>query len=393
LRIAYLCHDPLPHTSTSTEQVVRACSGLARAGVRVDLVFRATRGVQAPRPEAVAAAYGFDEGLPGGLRLVPLEGGDRLPGALGTAAWEARAARAACAADYDLVCTRDLLALAWSLAIGSRCVFETYRADLQAAPLLAPWRFFSYHHPNLAGVIVHSALTGRAAVAAGLPPRKLLVAYNGFAREHFDPRLERAEARTRLGLPNDRPLVVYAGHVGRRKGFDAILRLASAVPEASFLVLGIDAGSGERGARADARRAGAGNLLLHPRVAPPRVPPYLFAADCLLIPTTAGPLVRHRRTVLPMKTFLYLAAGRPILGPDLPDLREVLTDGETALLVPPDDPAAAASALRRLLADEGLRARLSAGALAAGVAYTWESRSVRVKEFLEAVSAAPAVQC
>ena len=47
-----------------------------------------------------------------------------------------------------------------------------------------------------------------------------------------------------------------------------------------------------------------------------------------------------------MKTFSYLAAGRPIVAPDLPDLREVLRHNENALLVPPDDVDAAAAAIR-----------------------------------------------
>ncbi|MCW3058673.1 MAG: glycosyl transferase family 1, partial [Capsulimonas sp.] len=37
----------------------------------------------------------------------------------------------------------------------------------------------------------------------------------------------------------------------------------------------------------------------------------------------------------------------------------MLTDGETALLVPAEDPAALTAALRRLAADPGLRTRLA----------------------------------
>ena len=41
---------------------------------------------------------------------------------------------------------------------------------------------------------------------------------------------------------------------------------------------------------------------------------------------------------------------------------EVVRDGVNGLLVPPGSPAALAAALRRLLAEEGLRARLAAAA-------------------------------
>ncbi|MBP1635636.1 MAG: glycosyl transferase group 1 [Acidobacteria bacterium] len=400
LRIAHLCHDPLPHTSTSTEQVVRACAGLAALGVTVDLFFagsgpppqHAAQPGAADR-EAVAEAYGFATGLPDGLRLVPVPGVPALRGGAGIGAWEVRAARLARRGGYDLVLTRDLAALAWSLGGGSRAVFETYRADLQTSPWLWPWRRFCYCRPNLAGVITHSALTARAVVAAGVDERKVLVAMNGHASEHLQPRLGRDEARAILGLPGGRPLVVYAGHVGPRKGFAALAALAASVPEATFLAVGAEPGSAEeRDARRAAARSGAGNVSVLPRVPPARVPAYLFAADCLLIPPSAAPLVRHGRTVLPMKTFLYLGAGRPILAPDLPDVREVLTDGRTALLVPPDDVPAAAAALRRLLSDAALQAGLSAGALEAASLYTWDARSSRVKAFLEGMSAAPAIE-
>ena len=391
-RLAHLCHDRLPCSSTSTEQVVRSCSGLAALGVQVDLFFRgsglAVRHFAGPDPalrEEVAEAYGFAAGLPDALRLVPVPGGAVLRGPAGIGVWEARAARLARGGAYDLVCTRDLVALAWSLAAGSRSVFETYRADLQSVPWLGPWRRYCYRHPKLAGILVHSRLAGRSVVEAGADERRVLVAFNGYAPEHLEPRLGRDEARALLGLPRDTPLVVYAGHVGRAKGLDAVAGLAAAVPEALFLAVGAVPGSeGEREAIDAATRAGAVNLRVLPRVPPARVPVYLFAADCLLIPPTAGPLVRHGRTVLPMKTFLYLAAGRPILAPDLPDLVEVLANGRTAALVPPDDTPAAAATLRRILGDRCLRESLSGGAVDAARCYTWESRSRRVKAFLEA---------
>jgi glycosyltransferase involved in cell wall biosynthesis len=79
--------------------------------------------------------------------------------------------------------------------------------------------------------------------------------------------------------------------------------------------------------------------------------------------------------VLPLKTFSYLAAGRPILAPALPDTAELLRDGETALLVAPDDPAAAALALDALFAQPELAARLSANARALAERHSWDARA------------------
>jgi glycosyltransferase involved in cell wall biosynthesis len=56
------------------------------------------------------------------------------------------------------------------------------------------------------------------------------------------------------------------------------------------------------------------------------------------------------------------AAGKPVIASDIGGLRDIVVDGESGLLVPPDDRPALLAAMRRLIADEGLRDRLGAGA-------------------------------
>jgi len=65
--------------------------------------------------------------------------------------------------------------------------------------------------------------------------------------------------------------------------------------------------------------------------------------------------------VIPNKAFQALATGTPLVTADTPAARELLVDGESALLVAPGDPEALAGALRRLAADADLGERLSAG--------------------------------
>jgi len=98
---------------------------------------------------------------------------------------------------------------------------------------------------------------------------------------------------------------------------------------------------------------------------------------------TDEPLTRYRRTVLPMKVFSYMAAGRPILAPALPDLEEVLTHDQTAVLVPPDDAGLAARALRDLLGDPARAGRLAAAALDASREFTWEARARKISSALQ----------
>jgi hypothetical protein len=66
---------------------------------------------------------------------------------------------------------------------------------------------------------------------------------------------------------------------------------------------------------------------------------------------------RESRAVPPV-VFDALATGAPVVTADTAAARELLRDGESALLVPPADPEALANAIRQLAADEELRARL-----------------------------------
>ena len=101
-----------------------------------------------------------------------------------------------------------------------------------------------------------------------------------------------------------------------------------------------------------------------------------------MLPPTAKPLGTHGGAVLPIKTFSYLAAGRAILGPKLPDISEVLVDGRNACLVPPDDPTNAAVLLRELLSDENHLKRLSKEACRTASELTWDARAERIKSWL-----------
>jgi len=67
-----------------------------------------------------------------------------------------------------------------------------------------------------------------------------------------------------------------------------------------------------------------------------------------------------------------LACGTPLVTADTPGARELLVDGESALLVPPGDPEALASTLRRLAQDRTLAQQLAAGGRAAYEAHASE---------------------
>jgi len=383
LRIGYTCHDAFPSTNTNTQQIFWTTSEVARLGHIVDLHVPAVPDGADARA-SIARHYGSPGGvMPDGLRFAAAR--HRTSGSTSGKAWfDLRAPWRFSRRTHDLVWTRDPLAFATALQFRVPAVFETYRPDYATNVRFMPWRVATIGHSRrmgwvgeqrLAGVIAHSKLARDAFVEAGVPAERVLVAHNGFAPSLMEPRLSRDEARGSLGLSGDRPLVVYTGHVGPHKGTQALVALAGALPDIRLVIVGAGDEVERRWVAASGEQAGARNITVVPRVHLSEVARYLYAADCLLIPPTGEPLTRYRRTVLPMKVFSYMAAGRPILAPALPDLEEVLTHDETAVLVPPGDTKIAARALADLLGDPRRAGRLAAAALEASRAFTWEARA------------------
>tara|TARA_B110000014_G_scaffold8953_1_gene6264 strand:+ start:92 stop:346 length:255 start_codon:yes stop_codon:yes gene_type:complete len=80
-----------------------------------------------------------------------------------------------------------------------------------------------------------------------------------------------------------------------------------------------------------------------------------------------------------------MACGRPVIISDLPPIREVVEDGQTALLVPPGDAGKLADALRRVLADEVLAIQMTRRATEIVSKYSWVQRAESLDDLFQAV--------
>ena len=388
VKIGYLTHEPLPSDETSTEQLVWTVSMLARNGIDIDLIVPRSdeqHGKTAEeRLHKIRSFYGSDSDLlPDNVRLVDVWRPGFARGDFRRAVHDVLAPFRARAGRYDLAYTRDPYALWLTLLLGIPSVFETYRTDISELRRFSAFRRFVYSHRKLLGIVTHSRLARDLFEQAGVDGDRLLVAHNGYSPAVMQPPQTIQESRLHLGLEPNQPIVCYTGHVNPKKGVDVLVSIAKGLPDISFLVVGAIPGSAEEQAFLELiRSAGAANVRVLPRVPPAQISTYLYAADCLIIPPASGPLQRFRRTVLPMKTYLYMAAGRPIVAPDLQDQREILTDGVNAVLVEPDNVDASVAAIRGLLEDATLRRTLGARARRDAADYTWESRAAKIADFL-----------
>lgn len=180
----------------------------------------------------------------------------------------------------------------------------------------------------------------------------------------------------------------YAGHLYPWKGVDVFLHALAAAPDVDGLIVGGHPGEPDLArvtALAQALNLGD-RLTITGLLAPHDVAAALATADIFMLPNTSTAI--SERYTSPLKLFEYLARGGAIIASDLPALREVLTHDVTALLVPPGDSAAVATALSILAADPARRHRLGEAARSLSNDYTWDRRAERLdRAFAAAVSA------
>jgi glycosyltransferase involved in cell wall biosynthesis len=180
---------------------------------------------------------------------------------------------------------------------------------------------------------------------AGIDPTRIAVCFVGAEERVFVPGWSPPASFEAL----------FVGKLIPLHGLETILAAARIASELRFRVVG----SGQLDRLLDDPPP---NVEHVPWVEYERLPEALHRATCALgIFGTSAKALR----VIPNKAFQALACGTPLVTADTPAARELLVDGESALLVPPGDPDALAAALRRLAGDSGLMHSLSEGGLAA----------------------------
>lgn len=167
--------------------------------------------------------------------------------------------------------------------------------------------------------------------------------------------------RRRYGLPADAPVVGMVANLNREvKGGDVFLRVASRVaeevPDVRFLVVGL--GGLEGPLQREARRTGVASSICFTGYTDDVHAHYALMDVSVLTSRSEG---------LSITLLESMSHGLPIVATRVGGNPEVVVDGETGWLVPPDDIAAFSSRVVDLLRDPDQRDRLgSAGRRRAG---------------------------
>ncbi len=223
-------------------------------------------------------------------------------------------------------------------------------------------------------------LVAEQARRIGARPESILITPTGVDLDVFALGLEeeatRTQVRERLGL-RGRFVVGWVGSFRPFHALDQAITAVAGIDDATLLLIG---DGPERARIEDLARAQGVSTVFTGTVAHPDLPEHLAAMDVALV------LGRRDRTFhySPLKLAEYLAAGRAVVAPDVPQIAARLVDDVDACLMPPGDAVALGRVLRRLRDEPETRARLAAAArVAAEARFSWDNVIRRILDRLD----------
>jgi glycosyltransferase involved in cell wall biosynthesis len=381
IRLLFLAPGDVSKGRVEPISWMQTCRAYAAQGVDVTLVTLRVR-----RPDAIPKGSVWDHfGLQSSFRIVT------LPTLLG---------HNARTVSFRLWAGLPALALSLVTAVGQalrpKTVVIHARVPVLAAPfvlvrrLLPPGRrprllLETHALPTTANgwivrgvdlVVVNSQkLALDVARRFGVPPDRVLFAplgpYNRIRRH------EKTVARAEVGLPGEAVIACYAGKMTEEHNeflLAAGAELAQRVPRFLFLLVGGNPGILAWTEERVAQLRLGNSVVLTGFVAPAKIDLYLAAADVLVYHMPSSATIFPYCT--PAKGFDYQAAGRPIVGTDIPLFDEVFgPEGERAIRVTEPTPQALAAGVQRAFELEDGGRAMAERAAAWIKDRTWEQRT------------------
>lgn len=288
--------------------------------------------------------------------------------------------------------TRDSRVAFWLVQFGLPTVYESHVPPKRGEQ----WLIGAISERSSLCLIVALANSVRQKwLQVGVSPEKLVVLPHGVDLTLFHNLPSQQECRRLLNLPLERPIIGYIGRfqgVGSEKGIPELLGAISHLPsingtEPLLLCVGgpMDAVSSYYDL-AQEMGISRHRLKFIDRVPNREVPFWIRACDVAALPL--NPTYADRVGTMPLKLFEYMAAGTPIVATDLPVLREILRDGDNAVLVQASNPRALANAIKTVLERPILRVQLAEQAMKDVKKFTWQGRAKQIMQAFDIIASA-----
>ena len=229
----------------------------------------------------------------------------------------------------------------------------------------------------------------RADVLSNYPavdPAKVHVIYNGIDAEQYSPD-PATDVLERYGVDTSKPSVVFVGRITRQKGVPVLLRAAAHLdPEVQLVLCAGAPDTPELGAEVaglveELRKTRAGVIWLSGMLSKREVIQLLSHSTLFACPSVYEPLG--------IVNLEAMACGTAVVASEVGGIPEVVADGETGLLVPPDEPEALAESINALTRDrDRAKAMGTAGRERAQSQFDWGKIAKQTAELYESTVAA-----
>jgi glycosyltransferase involved in cell wall biosynthesis len=210
-----------------------------------------------------------------------------------------------------------------------------------AARMLERYIFYALRRADL--VIGASRGITKLLVEGGVEPGKTVTVPNGISPDLLHAIVQRTAGK----VEKRRPVVAYAGLIGYNQGLEVVLEAARMLPGIDFVL----AGDGPELPLLEqkARKLSVDNVSFAGYLDREKLFELYRQSDVLVAHARSRPTINA--SMVPIKLFEYMAAGRPIIYAGKGIAADLLRQLGCAVTVPPEDPEALSAAVAELLRD------------------------------------------
>ena len=216
-----------------------------------------------------------------------------------------------------------------------------------------------------------------------IPADRVHVIHNGIDARQYSPDGNR-DVLDRYGIDPSLPSVVFVGRVTRQKGLPVLLRAAELLDPAAQLVL--CAGQADT-TELEAEVSGLVQKLQSTRSGVTWIPAMLAKTEVIQILSHATAFVcPSEYEPLGIVNLEAMACGSAVVASAVGGIPEVVADGETGLLVPPNDETALAAAINALIREPARAAEFGARGRNRAVAeFSWDTIAARTADLYDSL--------
>lgn len=210
---------------------------------------------------------------------------------------------------------------------------------------------------------------------------QILVASDAVDIEEFNIDISKEDARMKLGLPKDKKIAMYVGHLYKWKGVDVLIKSTRFLKDDEMVVVVGGLKDDRDSLYKDIPKGSEDKVRFISYISHDLVPAYLKSADCLVLTGKSSEVISRQYTS-PLKLFEYMATKRPIVAQNLLSFREIL-NSNNAILVEPDNERALARGIQSGFYDQELTESLIENTFESVKDRTWINRARLISDYFK----------